>query len=216
PLVMGSPEYAVGSPQFTKATVHLENGRDLVVKAPKNNARNVYVQGLRVNGKPWHSTSLPHKLIARGGTLEFDMGPTPSRWGTGEKNAPSSITKDGEVPTPPGDLTEPGNNTPLLDNTSGTESAFSEAPMELRPGSRDKTVTSYTLTSAKKGEAPDGWVLQASDDGKKWKAVDRRKHQSFRWDRQTRVFDVAHPGTYKHYRLVPAGESTLAEIELLG
>ena len=60
PLVMGSGEYAVGSPLFTKATVHLENGRDLVVKAPKNSAKNVYVQGLKVNGKPWNSTALPH------------------------------------------------------------------------------------------------------------------------------------------------------------
>ncbi|NUS90383.1 MAG: glycoside hydrolase family 92 protein, partial [Streptomyces sp.] len=60
PLVMGGSEYAVGSPLFTKATVHLENGRDLVVRAPKNSARNVYIQGLKVNGKPWNSTALPH------------------------------------------------------------------------------------------------------------------------------------------------------------
>lgn len=56
---MGSGEYAVGSPLFKKATVHLENGRDLVVKAPKNSTKNVYVQGLKVNGKRWNSTSLP-------------------------------------------------------------------------------------------------------------------------------------------------------------
>ncbi|WP_181767016.1 GH92 family glycosyl hydrolase [Streptomyces albidus (ex Kaewkla and Franco 2022)] len=216
PLVMGSPEYAVGSPLFTKATVHLENGRDLVVKAPDNSARNVYVQGLKVNGKTWHSTSLPHGLIARGGTLEFDMGPSPSRWGTGEKNAPSSITRGDEVPSPPGDLTVPGKDTPLLDNTSGTESAFSEAAIDVKPGSRDEPVRSYTLTSADRGKAPGSWVLQASDDGEKWKSVDRRRGESFEWDRQTRVFAVDDPGAYRHYRLVPEGESTLAEIELIG
>ncbi|MGO4420772.1 GH92 family glycosyl hydrolase, partial [Streptomyces sp. MCAF7] len=64
PLVMGGSEYAVGSPLFTKATVHLENGRALVVRAPKNSARNVYIQGLRVNGKPWNSTALPHDVLA--------------------------------------------------------------------------------------------------------------------------------------------------------
>ena len=32
---MGSADYAIGSPLFTKATVHLENGKKLVVKAPK-------------------------------------------------------------------------------------------------------------------------------------------------------------------------------------
>ena len=46
PLVMGSGEYAIGSPLFTKMTVHLEGGKDLVIKAPKNSAKNVYVQGL--------------------------------------------------------------------------------------------------------------------------------------------------------------------------
>lgn len=216
PLVMGSPEYAVGSPLFTKATVHMENGRDLVVKAPRNSARNIYVQGLKVNGKPWHSTSLPHKLVARGGTLEFAMGPEPSKWGTGEKNAPTSITKDDKVPSPPGDVTVPGEDKPLLDNTSESETAFSEAALEVKPGSRDKKVTSYTLTSADRKAAPDGWVLEGSHDGEKWKEVDRRKGESFRWDRQTRVFEAADPGAYKHYRLVPAAKSTLAEVELLG
>jgi predicted alpha-1,2-mannosidase len=216
PLVAGSPEYAVGSPLFTKATVHLENGRDLVIKAPRNSARNVYVQGLRVDGKRWHSTALPHKLIARGGTLEFDMGPNPSRWGTGEKNAPSSITQDGKVPSPPGDVTVPGKDTPLLDNTSSTRSAFTGAALEVKPGSRDEPVTSYTLTSAGKHAAPRGWVLEGSDDGETWTTVDRRRGQSFDWNRQTRVFDVADPGAYRQYRLVPTRRSTLAEIELIG
>jgi predicted alpha-1,2-mannosidase len=216
PLVMGSPEYAVGSPLFTRATVHLENGRDLVVKAPRNSARNVYVQGLRVNGKAWHSTSLPHKLLARGGTLEFDMGPEPSRWGTGEKNAPSSITKDGKVPSPPGDVTVPGKDDPLLDDTSESQKAFSRAEFEVRPGQRDERVASYTLTSGTdRKDAPRGWVLEGSRDGKEWKTVDRRKDETFRWDRQTRVFEIADPGTYRHYRLVPSREVTLSEVELL-
>ncbi|SCK19016.1 GH92 family glycosyl hydrolase [Streptomyces sp. WMMB 322] len=217
PLVMGSPEYAVGSPLFTKATVHLENGRELVVKAPRNSERNIYVQGLRVNGKAWHSTSLPHKLLARGGTLEFDMGPKPSRWGTGEKNAPSSITEDGKVPSPPADVTVPAKDKPLLDDTSATRAVFSGAAMEVKPGSRDKPVRSYTLTSADSADAPEGWVLQGSGDGRKWKAVDRRRGESFAWDRQTRVFEIARPGAYRHYRLVPAGgPAALSEIELLG
>ena len=45
PLQVGSANYAIGSPLFTKATVHLENGQDLVVKAPNNSDTNVYVQG---------------------------------------------------------------------------------------------------------------------------------------------------------------------------
>lgn len=211
PLVMGAPEYAVGSPLFTKATVHLENGRDLVVEAPRNSDQNVYVQGLRVNGKEWNSTALPHSLLAGGGRLEFTMGPRPSTWGTGENAAPSSITDDDKVPAPRGDIARP-DGTALFDNTSRTSAAVTEAPVRLSSPAR---VTSYTLTSAGRGEAPASWTLEGSDDGTRWQRLDRREAQSFTWDRQTRVFDMTDPGTYRHYRLVPDKRSTLAEIELI-
>ncbi|MEV6958074.1 GH92 family glycosyl hydrolase [Streptomyces sp. NPDC051207] len=210
PLVMGSGEYAVGSPLFTKATVHLENGRELVVKAPDNSARNVYVQGLTVDGRPWTKTSLPHSLLARGGVLEFDMGPRPSSWGTGEDAAPVSITQDDTVPAPRADVLE--GEGALFDDTSATNAAVSTA--ELPVGGETKAVQ-YTLTSADRAEAPTGWVLQGSADGSRWRDLDRRSGESFRWDRQTRAFSVPEPAAYRHYRLVLDGGATLAEVELL-
>ena len=88
PLQMGSPTYAIGSPLFTKATVNLENGRKLVINAPKNSKQNIYVQGLKVNGKAYDKTFLNHDQLAGGGTLDFDMGPKPSAWGTGADSVP--------------------------------------------------------------------------------------------------------------------------------
>ncbi|MEU4894601.1 GH92 family glycosyl hydrolase [Streptomyces sp. NPDC044780] len=212
PLVMGGSEYAVGSPQFTKATVHLENGRDLVIKAPRNSRTNIYVQGLKVNGTAWNSTALPHEILARGGTLEFTMGAKPSKWGTGKNAAPSSITQDDKVPTPRHDLTVPSGGTALLDNTSGTEATFESVDLPVTEAGR---AVQYTLTSSDRGKAPTGWVLQGSRDGKDWKDLDRRSDESFTWDKQTRVFSVRTPGTYEHYRLVANGKATLAEVELL-
>ena len=81
PLRMGSPSYIVGSPLFTKATVHLEGGRDLVISTSASSPDDVYVQSLTVNGEPYDQTSLPHDLLAGGGLLEFEMGPRPSEWG---------------------------------------------------------------------------------------------------------------------------------------
>ncbi|WP_374195147.1 GH92 family glycosyl hydrolase [Streptomyces sp. ISL-1] len=210
PLVMGSGEYTIGSPLFTKATVHLENGQDLVVKAPKNSAKNIYVQGLKVNGMTWNSTALPHQLIARGGTLEFAMGRKPSSWGTGRNAAPVSITQDDKVPSPRHDVITAGG--PLFDNASATEAAFETA--ELPVASKTRAVQ-YTLTSSARAKAPAGWVLQGSQDGTVWKDLDKRSGQSFAWDRQTRVFTVGTPGTYAKYRLVATGSGTLAEVELL-
>ncbi|GAA1894955.1 GH92 family glycosyl hydrolase [Streptomyces durmitorensis] len=212
PLVMGSGEYAIGSPQFTKMTVHLDGGRDLVVKAPKNSAKNVYVQGLKVNGKKWTSTALPHKEIAKGGVLEFDMGPKPSAWGTGKNAQPASITQDDKVPSPRGDAIK--GDGALFDNTSATD-ATSDSAVDL-PVAKETKAVQYTLTSsADKAKAPRGWVLEGSADGQKWKELDKRSGESFAWDKQTRVFTVDKPGTYAHYRLVPDGSSTLAEVELL-
>lgn len=213
PLVMGSGEYAVGSPLFTKATVHLENGRDLVVRAPKNSARNVYVQGLKVNGRTWTSTSLPHSLLAKGGTLTFDMGPRPSSWGTGKNAAPVSITEDDQVPTPRADVLK--GEGALFDNTSATELPLSEVELPVSGGRRSEAVQ-YTLTSpADRSKAPTGWVLQGSADGTSWETLDKRSGESFAWDRQTRAFTVGSPGTYERYRLVLDGEATVSEVELL-
>ncbi len=211
PLVMGSGEYAIGSPLFTKATVHLENGQDLVIRAPRNSAKNVYVQGLTVNGHPWTSTSLPHSLLAKGGVLDFHMGSKSSTWGTGKNAAPVSITRNDEVPTPRADVLK--GDGALFDNTSATDATVTSA--DLPVGGAAKAVQ-YTLTSsADRAKAPTGWTLQGSADGTTWQTLDRRTGESFAWDRQTRAFTITTPGSYAKYRLVLDGEATLAEVELL-
>ncbi|MFD4555416.1 GH92 family glycosyl hydrolase [Streptomyces sp. NPDC058469] len=211
PLVMGSGEYAIGSPLFTKATVHLENGKDLVVKAPKNSTKNIYVQGLKVNGKTWTKTSLPHSLLEKGGVLDFSMGSKPSSWGSGKNAAPVSITKNDKVATPRSDqLAGVG---ALFDNTSATDATATSVDLPVAKATKG---IQYTLTSsADHTQAPTGWTLQGSSDGTTWKTLDKRSGESFTWDKQTRVFSVKSPGSYARYRLVLDGSSTLAEVELL-
>ncbi|MEU6812007.1 GH92 family glycosyl hydrolase [Streptomyces sp. NPDC046831] len=212
PLVMGSGEYAIGSPLFSKATVHLDNGRDLVVDAPRNSRKNIYVQGVKVDGHAWTSTSLPHSLLSKGGVVQFDMGPRPSSWGTGKNAAPVSITTGDEVPAPRADVLK--GDGALFDDTSATSATVTAVDL---PAARGAKAVQYTLTSsADRAKAPTGWTLQASADGTTWKTVDRRSGESFAWARQTRPFTLAAPGAYQKYRLVLDGEATLAEVELLG
>ncbi|MEU6253498.1 GH92 family glycosyl hydrolase [Streptomyces sp. NPDC047043] len=211
PLVMGGGEYAIGSPLFKKATVHLENGEDLVVRAPNNSTKNVYVQGLRVNGRTWTSTSLPHSLLEKGGVLDFDMGSKPSSWGTGKNAAPVSITQDDKVPTPRADVLK--GDGPLFDNTSATDATVTSVDL---PVTGPVKGLQYTVTSSSDHtKAPTGWTLQGSDDGTTWKTLDERSGESFTWDRQTRAFTVGSPGTYGKYRLVLDGEAVVSEVELL-
>lgn len=216
PLQMGSPSYAIGSPLFTKATIHLENGRDLVIKAPNNSARNVYVQDVRVNGKRYNKTYLPHDVLSRGGVIEFGMGPRPSRWGTGKEAAPPSITKGDQAPSPLRDMTLGATN-PLFDNNSNTQSAITGPVTYQFPAGQP--ITFYTLSSGSvaAAEDPAAWALEGSNDGLNWTVLDERSAQAFPWRLQTRAFKVAKPGAYVHYRLSiksPA-TATLSEIELL-
>jgi predicted alpha-1,2-mannosidase len=216
PLQMGSPNYAIGSPLFTKATVHLENGRKIVINAPQNSARNVYIQGLKVNGKAYDSTSLPHSLLAGGATLDFAMGPHPSSWGS--DGPPRSITTGSSVPSPLRDLTGPGvaSAPALVDDTSATRATLT-GDFTYTFDSAGEKATFYTLTSSDTtGTDPASWTLKGSSDGVTWTTVDRRSDQKFDWRLQTRPFKIAKPGHYKYYALSGVAGSSLAEIELLG
>jgi hypothetical protein len=139
------------------------------------------------------------------------MGPRPSKWGTGKNAAPVSITQDDEVPTPRADVLV--GDGALFDNTSATDTAVTSVEL---PVSRQVKGVQYTVTSSSDHtKAPSGWTLQGSDDGTKWKTLDRRSAESFAWDRQTRAFTVRSPGTYGKYRLVLDGEAVVSEVELL-
>ncbi len=229
PLQMGSPYYAVGSPLFTKATVHLENGKSLTINAPKNSPSNVYVQGLKVNGKAWDKSYLPHDVLARGATLDFDMGSKPSSWAA--SGPPPSITTGSDVARPLADVTGPGGavigspgaGPALFDNTSNTRVTFDRATpwvqYKLPDGAHDP-VTYYTLTSGAFGGDPKSWMLKGSYDGRHWTVIDKRSSETFASRLQTRDFKVAAPGRYAYYSLEVSANSggpttSLAEIEFL-
>ncbi|HEV7897477.1 MAG TPA: GH92 family glycosyl hydrolase, partial [Planosporangium sp.] len=196
PLQMGSPYYAVGSPLFTRATVHLENGKSLVVNAPKNSPGNVYVQGLKVNGKRYDKAYLPHDVLAKGAVLDFDLGARPSTWGSDKDAAPPSITKGDEVPRPLADVGatvtgSPGAGPALVDNSSASQVTFDRATPWVQcrlTGGTPAEVSFYTLTSGAGPGDPRSWVLKGSVDGRNWRVIDARHDETFPWRRQTRQF----------------------------
>jgi hypothetical protein len=222
PLQVGSERYAIGSPLFKQATLHLEGGHDLVVKAPGNSQENVYVQGLKLNGQPYDKAYLRHSDIAGGGTLEFDMGPEPSDWATGHDAAPPSITTGDEPAKPLRDQTGSERSTvsdgadALSDDDSRTVATVPGAvDFTLAEGAKD--VTFYTLTSAPDaGSDPASWIVQGSNDGQSWTTLDDRSDQTFTWRSQTRPFKLKRPGSFSHYRILFAGGPVaLGEVELL-
>src|SRR5579859_4760657 len=78
PVTPGIPVYDIGSPVFTKATIHLSNGKDFTIIAHDSSRDNKYVQRVRLNGKALNQVWFRHADIAQGGTLELTMGNTPN------------------------------------------------------------------------------------------------------------------------------------------
>src|SRR6185312_5667973 len=130
PLRMGTPAYVIGAPYFPHMDIALANGRHIVIDAPAVSANNRYVSCLRVTAQPWNKLTMSHALLAQGATLEFLMGPTPSRWASDEAALPPSLTPHGR----PQPLRDPGaatSSTPtiaglpaLFDNDSASEAVL--------------------------------------------------------------------------------------------
>jgi predicted alpha-1,2-mannosidase len=231
PLQVGSPNYAIGSPLFTRAVIHRQGGGDIVVNAPQNSAGNVCVRSLRVNGRDWNKTYVSQDDLARGARLDFGMGPQPSSWGTAANAAPPSLTTGADAPFPLTDAANPADGDPsagggtdasgLFDDTSKTQVTLTGtgrwAQFDL---DRPRHVTFYTLTSGHDdGADPSGWVVKGSDDGHHWRVLDVRSGERFQWRSQTRPFALRHTGDFTRYRIEfthpGAGRTTLSEIEFL-
>ncbi|KAL8362825.1 hypothetical protein RB601_008864 [Gaeumannomyces tritici] len=89
--VVTQPVYLVLAPRFEDVTVTLgESGGKLrIVAKGLAEAGNTFVQSLKVNGQPWDRSWVSHEDLvgkdgARGGLLEFEMGPEPVAWDTGD------------------------------------------------------------------------------------------------------------------------------------
>jgi predicted alpha-1,2-mannosidase len=78
PVTPGIPTYDIGSPVFEKTTIHLRNGKDLVIIAHNTSHENKYVENVRLNGKPLDQVWFRHADIVDGGRLELTMGNTPN------------------------------------------------------------------------------------------------------------------------------------------
>ncbi|MCF8228246.1 MAG: GH92 family glycosyl hydrolase [Bacteroidales bacterium] len=91
----GKPEYAIGTPQFEKVSIQLENGNEFVIQAENLSKEDFYIQSAKLNGKDYNKCFLTHDDITKDGDLVFVMGKTAEKnWGTGEGNEPLTSIED--------------------------------------------------------------------------------------------------------------------------
>jgi predicted alpha-1,2-mannosidase len=99
PVTPAVGQYALGAPLFKKATLHLDNGKDIVLNAPANGAANRYIERLTVNGQVDGKNWLSHAALRAGAVLDFTMGPVPNKArGTLPSDYPYSMSTDPTIP----------------------------------------------------------------------------------------------------------------------
>ena len=72
-----SGEYEIGTPLFPETRVNLANGKTFTILAPNVSRENIYIQSVKVNGKPYDKSYITHQQIMDGATVEFEMGNQP-------------------------------------------------------------------------------------------------------------------------------------------
>lgn len=96
PVTPGQNVWVIGSPEFSKVTLHLDkayyDASKLVIKTRDNSKDNKYIQSATLNGQPLNSPWFSQEVIKKGGRIIYEMRPTPNKsWGNGRDVAPPSL-----------------------------------------------------------------------------------------------------------------------------
>ena len=95
PVAPGSDQYVIGVPASREMAITFEDGRRLVLRAPKLDGKNPYIQGVTLNGQPWDKAYFRHGDLVKGGEIVYRMGPRPNKaWGTAPGARPDSLPLD--------------------------------------------------------------------------------------------------------------------------
>ena len=203
-----APTYVIGSPLFTKATVHLR-GR----QGPRRSTRrttapqNVYVQGLKVNGKQYDKTYLSHARAGRRRHARLRDGRRARRVGH-RRRGRARRRSPGLGPPDPMD-----------GHRAGAEGTATRGPARRRAGCSTTTpplpchsaadaVGQWQVTGPSpsqllhahlrhRGRRPRAsWVLEGLERRHHWTTLDTRTGERFPWRPQTRAFKISRPGIY--------------------
>nr|WP_246257692.1 GH92 family glycosyl hydrolase [Amycolatopsis anabasis] len=93
PAVPGTGQFVLNAPRFTKAVLHLENHRDVVLEASGAQGTKIqYVRDLRVNGISSDRAYVGLEQLTRGATLRYGLTEDAAQttWATGPNGAPPS------------------------------------------------------------------------------------------------------------------------------
>ena len=94
PVCPGADQYALGTPLFGNAVIHLENGNDITITA-ENAGSGPYIQNMKINGKTWSHNYIRFDDLMNGADIEITLGSEPNlKRGTAEEDKPYSYSTE--------------------------------------------------------------------------------------------------------------------------
>lgn len=74
-----SGKYEIGTPMYPEMKMHLANGKTFTILAPVVSKENIYIQSVKLDGKPYDKSYITHEQIMNGSIFEFEMGNKPGK-----------------------------------------------------------------------------------------------------------------------------------------
>jgi putative alpha-1,2-mannosidase len=102
-IAPGQQQFQIGLPQFEKAVISLENGKNFTVlnSGVSVSLSNTYLQGMNLDKKPYSKLYIDYKDMANGGEFEIFTGRLPNQLFVQELEKPTSVINDSLiVPNP--------------------------------------------------------------------------------------------------------------------
>jgi hypothetical protein len=102
PVTPGSGFYAIGSPIFEEVRIHLNGGKDFIIRTDARSTSELYIRSAKLNGIEYKKSYLLHRDLINGGILEFEMASQPNPgWAADPADWPvSSISDNLITPVP--------------------------------------------------------------------------------------------------------------------
>ncbi|KAI0813040.1 alpha-1,2-mannosidase-like protein [Xylaria sp. FL0064] len=93
--VAGQDVYLLTPPMFREVSIRTPDGNAWATLRNVNfdpGYTDMYIQSARLNGQPYTKNWITHDFFAKGGVLEFVLGPKESGWGTRKEDLPPSLS----------------------------------------------------------------------------------------------------------------------------
>ena len=143
PVTPGSDVLVFGTPLFRNAVIHLENGKDFTVRAPRTSQKNPYINHVMRDGVPYSKSYLRFSDIEQGHTFILGMDGKPNpRFGSKPDDRP--------VAAVPHTIVE----NPWFDVPSQTFSGSTTVAL----GAADKRYRIWYRVLSEKGGAQPDWI----------------------------------------------------------